>query len=92
MHAKDRLENRFPSAHPFVEIGEWLDVLWHFSIDGRLGKIGKPHYLKSERLNEAARVLPGLEDRLNELCNELWGKDVTFNQLLEIGKELGLKS
>ena len=30
MHAKDRLEKRFPSSHPFVEIGEWLDILWHF--------------------------------------------------------------
>jgi len=90
MHAKDRLENRFPSAHPLVETGEWLDVLWHFSIDGRLEAMGKPHYSRSERLDEAARVLPGLEDRLTDLCDELWGKEVTFSQLLEIGEGLGL--
>ncbi len=92
MHAKDRLENRFPSAHPLVEAGEWLDVLWHFSIDGRLETMGKPHYSRSEQLDEAARVLPGLEDRLTRLCDELWGKEVTFDQLLEIGKELGLSA
>lgn len=90
MHAKDRLENRFPSAHPLVEAGEWLDVLWHFSIDGRLETMGKPHYSRDERLDEAARVLPGLEDRLTKLCDELWGKEVTLGQLLKIGKELGL--
>jgi hypothetical protein len=91
MHAKDRLENRFPSAHPLVEVGEWLDILWHFSIDGRLQRMGKTHYSKEERRNEAAKALPELGDRLTKLCDELWGKEVTFSQLLKIGKELGLK-
>ena len=60
MHAKDRLEYRFPSTHPLVEVGEWLDVLWHFSVDGRLQKGGRPHYSKAERLDEASRLLEGL--------------------------------
>lgn len=97
MHAKDRWEYRFPSAHPLVEVGEWLDALWHFSIDGRLQKIGKPHYSILERLDEAKRLLEGLrqvenlEDRVMQLCDELWGEEVTLTQLLEIGKGLGLE-
>ncbi len=95
MHAKDRWEYRFPSTHPLVEAGEWLDVLWHFSIDGRLEKLDQPHYSKAERLEEATRVLSGLDTGLLEqaraLSNKLWGKEVTFTQLLEIGKGLGLK-
>jgi hypothetical protein len=92
MHAKDRLEKRFPSSHPFVETGEWLDILWHFSIDGRLESMGMPHYTRNERLNEAVKAFPELEEHLNELSNELWGKLVTYDQLLDIGRELKLIS
>jgi len=98
MHAKDRWEYRFPSAHPLVEAGEWLDVLWHFSLDGRLQKLGKPHYSKVERLYEANRVLEGLchieglQDRVSELCDKLWGEEVTLAQLMELGREMGLES
>ena len=97
MHAKDRWEHRFPSTHPLVEAGEWLDVLWHFSIDGRLQNWGKPHYSRAERLEEATRVLEGLcqikepHVQARELCDELWGKEVTLAQLLEIGRELGVE-
>lgn len=97
MHAKDRWEYRFPAAHPLVYIGEWLDALWHFSIDGRLQSLGKPHYSRDERLEEAIGVLRGLcqfdaiEDRVGRLCEELWGKEVTMAGLLEIGKSLGLE-
>ena len=97
MHAKDRWEHRFPAAHPMVDAGEWLDALWHFSIDGRLQSWGKPHYSRAERLEEAETVLQGvcpgkeLQAQVNELCNELWGKEVTFTQLLEIGRDLGLE-
>ena len=97
MHAKDRWEYRFPAAHPMVDAGEWLDVLWHLSIDGRLEGLGKPHYSKAERLEEAAKVLegvrPGAEtaSRVRTLCDDIWGKEVTFSQLLDIGEGLGLK-
>ena len=97
MHAKDRWEYRFPAAHPMVDAGEWLDALWHFSIDGRLQSWGKPHYSRAERLEEAKtvlqRVCPSkeLQAQVNELCNELWGKEVTFTQLLEMGRDLGLE-
>jgi len=97
MHAKDRWEYRFPAAHPMVDAGEWLDVLWHFSIDGRLEALGKPHYSKAERLEEATRVLTELcpgseaEARVVALCDDIWGREVTFSQLLDIGKGLGLK-
>jgi len=97
MHAKDRWEHRFPSTHPLVEAGEWLDVLWHFSIDGRLQNWGKPHYSRAERLEEATRVLEGLgqikepQVQVRELCHELWGKEVTFAQLVEIGRGLGVE-
>ena len=97
MHAKDRWEHRFPSTHPLVEAGEWLDVLWHFSIDGRLQNWGKPHYSRAERLEEAIRVLEGLSPvkepqvQARELCDELWGKEVTFAQLEGIGRGLGVE-
>jgi len=91
MHAKDRWEYRFPSTHPLLEAAEWLDVLWHFSIDGRLERLAKPHYSKAERLEEAIRILPGLQPQVRELGDELWGKEVTLTQLLEIGKGLGLE-
>ncbi len=97
MHAKDRWEYRFPSAHPMVEVGEWLDALWHFSVDGRLQKMGKPHYSKIERIDEANKLLDrlcqieDLQDRVSKLCDELWGKEVTLSQLLEIGRGLKLE-
>jgi hypothetical protein len=97
MHAKDRWEYRFPSAHPLVNAGEWLDVLWHFSIDGRLEIWRRPHYSRTERLEEAIRVFRGLcpgkdlQARVCQLCDQLWGKEITFAKLLEIGKELGLE-
>src|SRR4030042_5697467 len=56
MHAKDRWERRFPSVHPMVHVGDWMDSLWHFSIDGRLQNLGKPHYSKEERLDGAIRA------------------------------------
>lgn len=74
-----------------LEAGEWLDALWHFSIDGRLERLARPYYSKAERLEEAIRILPGLQPRVRELADELWGKEVTFTQLLEIGKGLSLK-
>lgn len=97
MHAKDRWEHRFPSTHPLVEAGEWLDVLWHFSIDGRLQSWGRPHYSRTERLEEANRVFEGLgqikepQAQARELCHELWGQEVTLAQLVEIGQGLGLE-
>lgn len=96
MHAKDRFEYRFPCAHPLVEAGDWLDVLWHFSVDGRLQNIGRPHYSKAERLDEAGRLLQGLCQvdnlplKVQEICNDIWGGEVTFPQLIDIGKNLGL--
>ena len=98
MHAKDRWERRFPSAHPMVHVGDWMDSLWHFSIDGRLQNLGKPHYSKEERLDEAIRTfreLPQAEPvygLVHRLCDQLWGKEVTMTELLQIGQSLGLES
>ena len=97
MHAKDRWEHRFPSAHPMVHAGDWIDVLWHFSIDGRLQNLGKPHYSKEERLEEAVRVfeelgqVDSIQERIERLRDQLWGKEVTMAELLQIGKSLGLE-
>jgi len=96
MHAKDRWDYRFPAAHPLVDAGEWLDALWHFSIDGRLEALGKPHYSRSERLEEAVAVLRRCcpnEDaaaRAYQLCRELWGSETTYARLVEMGSGLGL--
>ena len=97
MHAKDRWEHRFPAAHPMVDVGEWLDVLWHFSIDGRLEALGKPHYSRSERLEEAVRVLVGegagsdAEGQVRALCQDIWGREVAYSELLGIGERIGLR-
>lgn len=96
MHAKDRWERRFPSAHPMVHAGDWMDSLWHFSIDGRLQNLGKPHYSKEERLDEGVRAFAGLfQDEpvpalVRRLCDQLWGNEVTLTELLQIGQGLGL--
>jgi hypothetical protein len=98
MHAKDRWERRFPAAHPQVQAAEWIDVLWHFSIDGRLEAQNKPHYTKAERLEEAAALLRKLRlpteatDRALKACSGLWAKEVTMEALLETGRELGLET
>ena len=98
MHAKDRWERRFPAAHPQVQADEWMDALWHFSIDGRLEARNKPHYNKAERLEEAAalfrklRLSADLTDRAVKACDGLWGKEVTMEALVETGKELGLEA
>lgn len=97
-HAKDRWEYRFPSAHPLVEMGAWLDALWHFSVDGRLENWGRPHYSREERVAEAARIFQE-SAKLTEssalelavrLCDDLWGREVTQDQLVTIASEAGL--
>lgn len=98
MHAKDRWERRFPAAHPLVQTGEWLDALWHFSIDGRLEAWNKPHYTKEERLEEAVALFRKLglssdvTDRAIRACDGLWGREVNMTTLVEMGKELGLEA
>jgi hypothetical protein len=98
MHAKDRWERRFPAAHPLVQTGEWLDALWHFSIDGRLESWSKPHYTKEERLEEAVALFRKLglssdvTDRAIRACDGLWGREVNMTTLVEMGKELGLEA
>ncbi len=98
MHAKDRWERRFPAAHPQVQVSEWIDALWHFSIDGRLEAWNKPHYNKAERLEEAAalfrklRLPADVSDRAVRACDGLWAKEVTMETLVEMGKSLGLEA
>ena len=98
MHAKDRWERRFPAAHPQVQADEWIDVLWHFSIDGRLEARNNPHYTKAERLEEAAalfrqlRLAADVTDRALRACDGLWAKEVTMESLAETGRNLGLEN
>jgi len=98
MHAKDRWERRFPAAHPQVQVSEWIDALWHFSIDGRLEASNKPHYNKAERLEEAAalfrklRLPADVTERALMAGDGLWAKEVTMAELVEKGKSLGLEA
>jgi hypothetical protein len=98
MHAKDRWERRFPAAHPQVQADEWIDVLWHFSIDGRLEARNKPHYTRAERLEEAAALFGQLRlstdaiDRALRACSGLWAQEVTMEALVQTGRELGLEA
>lgn len=96
MHAKDRWERRFPAAHPQVQTGEWLDVLWHFSIDGRLEAWNRPHYNREERLEEASALFrrlsfpAGAAGRALEACRSLWGREVTMDSLVRMAEDIGL--
>lgn len=98
MHAKDRWEGRFPAAHPQVQTSDWIDVLWHFSIDGRLEAWGRPHYSKEERLEEAAALFRKLllsdegVDRAMRACDGLWGREVSMEALAQTGRDLGLEA
>ena len=95
MHTKDRWEHRFPAAHPLVHVGDWLDVLWHFSIDGRLQNRGKPHYSREERVEEAITVfqesgqVDSVQEQVERLCHRFWSKEVTMAELLDVGQDLG---
>lgn len=98
MHAKDRWERRFPAAHPQVQTSQWLDALWHFSIDGRLQARGWPHYAQEERLEEAASLFGRMglsahaSGRALAACRDLWGREVTLDSLMEMGRDLGLEA
>jgi hypothetical protein len=98
MHAKDCLEGRFPSCGL---IDPWKNVelalvtsFWHFSIEGRLEKLNKPHhdlrkvieaeYSLAKRLSEAWMTKfekPITKEFFEEFGNKLWGKEVTFQEL-----------
>jgi hypothetical protein len=112
MHAKDTLEGRFPSGG-FIDPSKnpelaLITSLWHFSIEGRLEKNGKPHLNKEESVEQEyfwaskleksqfIRVEKGRWERqvqpwalkklitkefIKELCDKLWGKEVTFKEL-----------
>jgi hypothetical protein len=112
MHAKDVLDGRFPSCgfintNQNPELG-LITTLWHFSIEGRLEKSGKPHksrqltiedeyfWASSLELSELVEVESGHWERqtqpwplkklitkefVKELCDQLWGKEVTFEEL-----------
>ena len=93
MHAKDVIEGRFPSGGYIRERELYLVTsLWHFSIEGRLQKLGKPckkkEYVIEDEINLINSFFPEekiiTEEALQELCNELWGKEVTFQELQSI--------
>jgi hypothetical protein len=98
MHAKDSLEGRFPSCgliDPYenVELA-LITSLWHFSIEGRLEKLNKPHYelqkvIEAEYsfMKELSEIWmtkfekPITREFFEEFGNKLWGKEVTFQEL-----------
>lgn len=93
MHAKDCLEGRFPSGGFFdpyknPELGLIIS-LWHFSIERRLEKNGKPHKARQKVVEEEFFWASGLLSRkkfitgelFQKLCDKLWGKEVTFREL-----------
>lgn len=117
MHAKDYLEGRFPSCS-FINPNKnpelaLIESLWHFSIEGRLEKNGKPHksrqraieeeYLWASELKKSEMVEVELgrwqmqirpwplkklitKEFLQKLCDELWGKEVTSQELQSLLK------
>lgn len=89
MHIKDCLEGRFPSIHE--EAGHnfpGLDQLWHFSIDGRLEKLGHPHEMKEVRIEELTTDKIS-KKKAQQIANALWSKKVTLDKLILIGEKLG---
>jgi len=100
MHAKDCLEGRFPSSG-FISINQnpelaLITSLWHFSIEGRLEKTGKPHksrpkviedeYLWARNLKLNKTLKPITKEIVRELCDQLWGREVTFEELQSLLK------
>jgi len=87
MHGKDVFERRFPSSGPYSQekypkMG-LITALWHFSIEGRLEKIGKPHKPKERTIQDEHFWLREsvTKDKLQQLCERFWGKEVTYDEL-----------
>jgi hypothetical protein len=89
MHIKDCLERRFPSIHEMAGINfPGMEELWHFSIDGRLEKLGLPHGMKEDRIEELM-VYTISKKKAQQIANALWGKEVTLDEIILIGEKLG---
>ena len=96
MHAKDVLEGRFPSCGRFVPYNapelSLITFLWHFSIEGRLQKLGKPHKEKEDTVTDEYYYMSSLypnekrftKEFFQKLCDKLWGKEVTFQEIQSI--------
>ena len=89
MHIKDCLEGRFPSIHEDAGINfPGMEQLWHFSIDGRLEKLGHPHEMKEVRIEELTTDKIS-KRKAQQIANVLWGKKVALDELILIGEKLG---
>jgi hypothetical protein len=77
--------------------------LCDFSVEGRLEKNGKPHYSKEESTENVYQcILEDCEigiipeenmkmlarDTISQLCDKVWGRDLTSSQICTIIKEL----
>jgi len=107
MHAKDVLEGRFPSSGLIDITKDFLQYLVgfaeDFSIEGRLGKIGRPHYTRKQSIENAYRCVaenyhlgltgnkvkkPIRKEFFEKLCDNVWGKELTSEEAHAMIKEL----
>lgn len=98
-HAKDVLEKRFPSSG-FINVTKnpelgLITSLSHFSIEGRLEKWGKPHRSRQQVMKTeyswAKKWVPKkfiTRELFQMLCDKLWGKEVTFQELQSLLKNM----
>jgi len=90
MHIKDVVCGRFPTIGLGVKMS-LINFLWDFSINGRLEKMGKPHLSREKTIRlHGACALRNLVSReeSERICNELWGKKVTYEHLKSIAEKL----
>jgi len=90
IHVKDVVCDRFPTIGRGKNM-VLINFLWGFSIEGRLERMRKPHLEREEAIQlHKDPELSGSVSRkqAEELCEELWGKEVTYEEIKSIAKKL----
>ena len=94
MHIKDVLCGRFPSIGRGNHFHALMNLLWGFSIEGRLERMGKPHIERQKAANQSlflgvyGRKELISKEKAEKLCEEFWGKEVRYEEIKPIAKKL----
>jgi hypothetical protein len=107
MHAKDILEGRFPSVG-IIDIEEdfkeyLCGLAEDFSIEGRLERMGLPHYTREQSIANANDCIAEVyemgfrkeeiqelfqKDFSERLCDDVWGRELTSTEAYTIVEKL----
>lgn len=88
MHIKDVLSPRFPTIGCGIREMKIINLLWGFSIEGRLERMGKPHQEREEAIRLLENSKTASREQAEGLCDKLWGKEVTYEELKSTAKKL----